>query len=258
MKTNETMPENKRQLKKQINIKWNSRLFFQLGLIVSLLIVFFVMESTIGMTVVSAKAKASDGLEEPPMITYSIEMETPVVEPVKPEIKQPVKRQIVTTTNVVATSNQDPITEDLVPSVDVPMVQDVPVAAPAVPVAPAPSKTENITNVEFVPVYPGCEALGSNKEKIDCMSSKINTFITRNFRTSLLENLDKNEKKRIYVQFKIDAKGYVTDVKANSNNDQLKNEAQRVISKLPTMKPGKQGDKNVDVLYTVPIVFDIH
>ena len=73
----------------------------------------------------------------------------------------------------------------------------------------------------------------------------------------MLEGLNANEMYRIYVNFKIDSKGYVTDVIANSKNHNLKDEALRVIKNLPTMKPGKQGDKNVDVLYTVPIIFKI-
>ena len=60
------------------------------------------------------------------------------------------------------------------------------------------------------------------------------------------------------MKFKIDSNGFIADVVANSHNVYLKKEAQRVINNLPVMKPGKQGDKNVDVVYTVPIVFNIH
>jgi protein TonB len=41
MKSTAKNVRNKRQEKKQINIQWNSRLFFQIGIIVSLLTVFF-------------------------------------------------------------------------------------------------------------------------------------------------------------------------------------------------------------------------
>ena len=45
MKTTVENTRNKRAEKKQTNIKWNSRLFFQIGVIVSLLTVFFIMPS---------------------------------------------------------------------------------------------------------------------------------------------------------------------------------------------------------------------
>jgi protein TonB len=89
------------------------------------------------------------------------------------------------------------------------------------------------------------------------MSSKINSFINKNFRKEVLENLNANETYKIYVNFKIDSKGIVSDVKTISHSENLKKEAQRVINNLPIMKPGKQGNKNVDVLYTVPITFKI-
>ena len=123
--------------------------------------------------------------------------------------------------------------------------------------APVDSKPHNLINVEFVPVFPGCEVMATNAEKIDCMSSKINTFVNKNFRKELLEDLQPNQTHRIYVNFKIDSNGFVTDVVANSHNAKLKKEAQRVINNLPSMRPGKQGNKNVEVLYSVPIAFNI-
>jgi protein TonB len=49
----------------------------------------------------------------------------------------------------------------------------------------------------------------------------------------------------------------VVDVKAIAQHQSLIKEASRVISKLPKMTPGKQGNTNVDVIYRVPIRFNI-
>ena len=247
---------NKRQEKKQTNIKWNSRLFFQLGVIASLFIVFFVMQTNFEMKEYKITSSTSEGIKDPPVFEYVLE---------KPKMPESTKKQVIKQahapkpikTNVVEVAkNDDPVEETPIAASDDPVIE-----APATTETPIidtkPESTPYITNVEFVPVFPGCEALGSNAEKIDCMSSKINSFINKNFRKELLENLNSNETYKIYVNFKIDSNGFVTDVVANSHNANLKKEAQRVINNLPTMKPGKQGNKSVDVLYTVPIAFKI-
>ena len=248
----------KRADKKAVNIRWNSRLFFQIGVITSLLIVFFLMQTNFEMRVAEIKPPTSDGIEEPPMIDYVLDVDLPKPsEPIKVKVekRQPINR-VVTSNSIVVTPDIAPIVETPVAATDLPVIE-TPVVVVINEPEPEPTKPASMANVEFVPVFPGCESFGSNSEKIECMSSKINTFINKNFRKEILENLRANESHRIYVNFKINSKGFVTDVVANSHNDNLKKEAQRVINSLPLMKPGKQGTKNVDVLYTVPIVFNI-
>ena len=55
----------------------------------------------------------------------------------------------------------------------------------------------------------------------------------------------------------IDDKGNVVDVVARAPDSKLEREAQRVINKLPRMTPGRQGDMPVEVIYTIPIKFNI-
>ncbi len=256
MKATSENTRNKRQEKKQTNIKWNSRLFFQLGIITSLFIVFFIMQTNFEIKEYKVTSSTSEGIKDPPVFVYELEKPKPLEPVKKPIIKQaPIQKPIKTNVIEVA-KNEDPVDETPIATTDDPVIEE-----PTIPVQPPidtkPVGPTSILNVEFVPVFPGCEALGTNAEKIDCMSSKINSFINKNFRKELLEDLKSNETYRIYVNFKIDSNGFVTDVVANSHNANLKKEAQRVINNLPTMKPGKQGDKNVDVVYTVPITFKI-
>ncbi len=260
MKTTVENARNKRQLKKQTNIKWNSRLFFQVGVIASLLIVFFIMQTNFEVRSVAVNHIISDPVTEPAMIDYVLDVDKP--KPAEP-VKKPADKQVQVQKPVKSSvfdvkPNTDPDVETpIAANTDNPVI-DAPITPEAPPVDTKPANTPIfMANVEFAPVFPGCDAMGTNAEKIECMSSKINSFINKNFRTELLENLNSNETHRIYVNFKIDSNGFVTDVVANSHNANLKKEAQRVINNLPTMKPGKQGDRNVDVLYTVPITFKI-
>src|SRR5690606_26055435 len=95
MKATSENPRNKREEKKEINIKWNSRLFFQIGIIVSLLLVFFIMQTKFEVSSLAKLPPTSDFLEEPPMIDYVIDVEKPKqTKPIKKEPnREPVKRK---------------------------------------------------------------------------------------------------------------------------------------------------------------------
>ncbi len=208
------------------------------------------------MKVAEYKPITTYGIEEPPFMHYVVDVDKP--KPVeKPVIqKKQLVKKVVATTSITVKPNDTPEIEPTIAPTNV-TVFEVPIVTANNPVDSNLKLTKSMKTVEFAPIFPECESLGSNTEKADCMSSKINTFINKNFRKELLENLSKNETHRIYVNFKINASGYITDVVANSHNEKLKNEAQRVLKGLPAMKPGRQGDKNVEVLYTLPIVFKI-
>lgn len=110
--------------------------------------------------------------------------------------------------------------------------------------------------IEKVPVYPGCKD-GTNEELKNCMSQKISTFVGQNF------NIRKGSKglkpgvHRVYVNFKIDKTGQITNIKSRAPSPKLEQEAIRVIKKLPQMIPGQQKGKNVGVIYSLPITFEI-
>lgn len=109
--------------------------------------------------------------------------------------------------------------------------------------------------IDQVPIFPGCEDLASNKEQKKCMSEKITEYVNTNFNTSLGKEFGLTGVNRVIVQFKIDNNGNVTDVKSRASHPALEEEAERVINSLPSMKPGKQGGKEVGVMYSLPIVF---
>jgi bla regulator protein blaR1 len=107
------------------------------------------------------------------------------------------------------------------------------------------------TQIDQVPVYPGCENAEDQKA---CMIQKITKYVGANFDTSITKELDlKKGKKRVYVQFKIDKTGAIVDIKARGPHKDLEVEALRVVSSLPPMQPGKQNGKAVGVKYTLPI-----
>jgi protein TonB len=111
--------------------------------------------------------------------------------------------------------------------------------------------------IESVPIFPGCEGLNTNDERKSCMSQKISKFVNKNFDTGLAADLGLSGINRVYVQFKIDKKGNIVNVAARAPHPRLQSEGERVIQKLPKMKPGQQRGQNVGVLYSLPITFKV-
>lgn len=109
--------------------------------------------------------------------------------------------------------------------------------------------------IEQVPTYPECDGDRASQKK--CVSQKITNFIVENFNTKVDSDQNMSGRQRIAVQFKIDRTGMVTDVKARAAFPALEQEAIRVVSQLPKMEPGMQEGKTVNVMYSLPIVFEI-
>jgi len=61
----------------------------------------------------------------------------------------------------------------------------------------------------------------------------------------------------VFVRFKIDISGNITQVEARGPAIELEEEANRVISSLPQMIPGEHKGEKVNVLYSLPIVFHV-
>ncbi|WP_405203047.1 M56 family metallopeptidase [Dokdonia sp. LLG6352-1] len=111
--------------------------------------------------------------------------------------------------------------------------------------------------IDEVPVFPGCESLTSNEQLRKCMSQKVSALISANFNVALGKELNLKGTNRIFASFKIDKNGYITNLRTRSPHPDLDAEAQRVISMLPKMQPGKHNGEVVGVLYSLPITFQI-
>ena len=250
---NTTSKISKRFDKKGVNIRSNSSLFFQLGLIATMLLIFFLIEQKFEVSEYIEYAESDRVQEDISMIDYVIDRPNPKVIDTKKIIK---REPIVTKTPII---NEIKVFENDIPAIiETPISSiDVPVEkTPAVEVEnikPIDNLPKNVVNVEVVPLFPGCDVSASNTEKIDCFSQKINTFILKNFDADKYSYL--TGKQRIFVQFKINTNGDIVDVTARANDKVLEKEAIKIIEKLPRMTPGKMGAKAVEVLYGVPIYF---
>ena len=110
--------------------------------------------------------------------------------------------------------------------------------------------------IDEVPVFPGC--VGTKEKLRLCIQEKITEHVNRNFNSDLAKELNLSSGvKQVFVMFKIDKNGNITDAKARGPHPKLADEAVRVVNSLPKMIPGKQRGENVGVKYSLPIAFKI-
>jgi len=108
--------------------------------------------------------------------------------------------------------------------------------------------------IEKVPRFPGCK--GNNNELRACFQQKMQEHLQKNFRyPNAAAELDIQG--RVFVFFLIDKNGIVTKIKSRGPDQLLEKEAERIISLLPKMEPGKQRNKAVGVPYSIPINFKL-
>ena len=111
--------------------------------------------------------------------------------------------------------------------------------------------------VEQAPIFPGCEDESTNKARKKCMKDAISKFIKRRFNPNIGADLGLTGRQRINSIFRIDTGGNIIFIQSRGSHPRLSEEADRIISLLPQMIPGKQRGKAVIVPYSLPIIFDI-
>lgn len=234
-----------------------STVFTQLGLVLTLFIVFISLEYKTEHTAIIIEKEGEELSGE-----YSFDRtpiyvkETPKVKTIENVVKkQPVIKVTVvsnnTETNPVILKPTDKQVTPVVTSNVKEEVEDDVIDEDDDP------KPIDIKRVDEIPVFAGCEGL-SKKESRKCFDKKIQRLVQRYFNSNLANELGLSSgKKRIFTQFVIDKNGNVSDVKINAPHPKLTKETKRIVSKIPKFTPGKQNGKPVKVKYILPITFKV-
>jgi|TARA_R110001606_G_scaffold165235_4_gene309637 protein TonB len=247
---------------KKLQLENYSKIFFQIGLVLSLFIIHNLLEikkfdrKTAKINQVFTMTSESDYDVEIPIIklkTYNPAMsKTPpppslekieIVEDTKEIIENIIGTTETDESDVINlstdTANGEAISSIIEVKEDEEIIEDVPFVL-----------------IENVPIYPGCK--GNNKQLRSCFSKKIAQYFSENFDKNLAKDLGLEQgKKRILLLFRIDTKGNVIDVKARAPHPVLQEEVIKIINSLPKMIPGKQRDIPVTVSYSIPITFEV-
>jgi protein TonB len=229
------------------NLETYTRLFMLLGLVLSLLVVYLAIEKKTYDRVIADLGPANYNMQDEEQ-TIEIEQVKPP-EPKKAPPPAPDKIEIVEDEAIVeetiiksTESNEDEavvVKEIVEVNLDEEIMEDVPFAI-----------------IEDVPIYPGCK--GSKAELKECLQEEIAKHVNRKFNADLASDLGLSPGvKKIFVMFKIDRTGNITDVQARAPHKRLEAEAIRVVNLLPKMVPGKQRGRAVGVKYSLPIAFRV-
>ena len=109
-------------------------------------------------------------------------------------------------------------------------------------------------SIEDVPVFPGCE---NADDKRACFQEMVQKHVRKNFRYPELAQ-EMGLQGRVNVVFTIQKDGSIGNVRMRGPHQLLEGEAERIISKLPQMTPGKQRGTPVKVPFAIPITFRLN
>ncbi len=236
------------QVKKnpRVSLENYSKILFQIGLVLALVIIYFMMEyktyetnSSNGLGVVSMNEEMK---EEIPIV---MQQELPPPPPTVPIIMEQIKvveDDVKIEESIIETTETDEKTAVFKSNTEIVEVREREEIIEDIP----------FVLIEDVPVFPGCK--GNNAELKKCFSDKVTDFFGKNFDPALTQELGLTPgKKKIYVVFKINNKGKIGTVNARAPHPLLEKEVTRIITSLPEMKPGRQRGIPVTVTYSLPI-----
>lgn len=243
----------------------NSFIFFQIGLIATLMVVFFVLEMNFETkSLVINKPKIIDISEvyqpTPKVITEEVvkQKQKPVAKVVKPVV---VPKVVIN--NVVASEEEikEAITKCATPEIteNEPAVADTNESSTSETVPTNPSLIHHPFTVESLPMFPNCININKEDQK-ECFEKELTKRIYKNLVYPIVDIENKREGK-VYFEIVVDENGnfsVLNKVKLEKSSPEMRNAVEASIKKLPKIIPAKIGGKGVKIRYSIPIVFSIY
>jgi len=219
------------------NLENKKLLFLEIGLVVSLLIVFIAFEWTQKETKVSMLEDTTEVVLEEEIIP--ITQETPPPPPAAPKIP--------------ILSDQIDIVDDEIELEDDMFMNLEDDASLGVEIMDYVEVEEEVVEEEAIPFQ-------LVEEKPSFQGGDANQFSKWVNQRLVYPEIAKENgvQGRVTLQFTVEKDGSVTKVKVLRGVDpSLDKEAVRVVSMSPKWKPGKQRDRAVPVTYTFPVIFQL-
>ncbi|RXJ52795.1 energy transducer TonB [Gelidibacter gilvus] len=242
--------------KHDANLRKNSSLYFQVGLILCLLFTYGLFEMNFeAKTYNSARLEYQDKDVEVMPTNFVLEKEVF-------EMKKDVTVNVLTKdpniedNDFVDALPTELLTESPTLSIDLAKIDDI-IVHKAEDDDDLDLKIFSTLGVEKAPVYPGCESEKNNEGRLKCMSDKLSRLIQKKFDKDMVSDLGLSGIQKIDVVFKINKYGNVTEIQTRAPRPELEKEAKRVVEQIPVMIPGKQREHPVTVQYVLPIIFKV-
>mgnify|MGYP003583479815 FL=1 len=234
----------------------NSFIFFQIGLIATMLVVLFVLEFNFEL-----KSKKAVVPETITTIDISVPTNFKIIPKMNPIAENKPNAQPKFTNQFKETTKEVP--KDKVKPVDN-TPKDLDTNAPKEPVSENPIKevpstkpeTPTVLNVEELPMFPACRGLSRN-EQLKCFEEQMSKAVAENAEYPEIDR-ENGKQGRALISFIIDENGKIIDVKALDNKNatpEMKIAAEKAVRKVSKLTPAKQGGKPVRIKYVIPVSF---
>ena len=234
----------------------NSFIFFQIGLIATMLVVLFVLEFNFEL-----KPKKAVVPETITTIDISVPTNFKIIPKMNPIAENKPNAQPKFTNQFKETTKEVP--KDKVKPVDN-TPKDLDTNAPKEPVSENPIKevpstkpeTPTVLNVEELPMFPDCRGL-SRSEQLKCFEEQMSKAVAKNAEYPEIDR-ENGKQGRALISFIIDENGKIIDVKALDNKNatpEMKIAAEKAVRKVSKLTPAKQGGKPVRIKYVIPVSF---
>lgn len=234
----------------------NSFIFFQIGLIATMLVVLFVLEFNFEL-----KSKKAVVPETVTTIDISVPTNFKIIPKMNPIAENKPNAQPKFTNQFKETTKEVP--KDKVKPVDN-TPKDLDTNAPKEPVSENPIKevpstkpeTPTVLNVEELPMFPACRGLSRN-EQLKCFEEQMSKAVAKNAEYPEIDR-ENGKQGRALISFIIDENGKIIDVKALDNKNatpEMKIAAEKAVRKVSKLTPAKQGGKPVRIKYVIPVSF---
>ena len=247
---------------KMIDKSKNSFIYFQLGLIATMVAVLFVLEFNFETKAPKPTADNKRPNLEEVIFTYNPRIEAPKSEPRKTTVQKAVVQPKVVNRFVVSKVevNDDVVKEIAHQETAVGTTVTNEITDNTKGESTAPNKTDEVfVVVEFLPMFPSCKGVSKNDQK-ECFDKALKTEIFKHLKYPE-RDLDNKKEGTVFAQFIIDENGNFTDIKTADNKratEEMRVAVENAVKKLPKILPAKQGENNVKIRYTIPIAFKLN
>lgn len=237
----------------------NSFAYFQIGLIVTMVVTLFVLEYKF-----ENKKPIQDKIDLGTLFQEDVFRYNPIVPVSKPVAR--IEKPVVNVSRISPVFKK--VDNDKVLK---PEVKNVPAennTTNEIPVEPKESPSNNdpigksventIFSVEQLPMFDACKGLARSEQK-ECFDSQLAKAISKNLAYPEVD-YESGTQGTALVEFIIDEKGNITNVVSVDNKratPEMRMAAEKAIKKIPRITPAKQGKESVKIKYIIPVSFKL-
>lgn len=235
----------------------NSFIYFQVGLIATMLVVLFILEFNFKDVSKSIGYVPTFEISSEPTFVYNPAPATKQVETTKPVVVKVPKVAHV----FKPTKDEPKKTEDKAPIA----TQDNPADNPKTDTTLTDNPKDNVGgiteaptvfSVEQLPMFEACKGL-SRAEQKDCFDEQMSKAIAK-YLVYPDSDLENGRQGVALVEFVIDETGTITNVKALDNKRAtvtMQKAAEKAVKRIPKLSPAMHGKKPVKIKYSIPVGF---